>query len=249
MHRVSPCRPLIFICAGAPALVLLALALGCGFDSTRPRPENRFGGAVPIDGLFINCSISTTTNSDDCSIWDSKGALLQDGPFLINEDGRSATNSELRFAAYRDHKIFLQGGRYLYPVERPVGKEPPIDSSLLPIAGGGEFPFRNCGRIAIEQDRRPASDCALKAITDKAPFTVRYAMQGYEGPYFFGLAGDNSGKLYAADDYSFLADVPPIVNEPGNVRYPVRLSQRPCPSPTKLRLTPTGMLTCMSTNP
>jgi hypothetical protein len=31
-------------------------------------------------------------------------------------EGRKATSNELRFSAYRDRKIFLQGERFLYPV-------------------------------------------------------------------------------------------------------------------------------------
>ena len=51
------------------------------------------------------------------------------------------------------------------------------------------------------------------------------------------------------EDYSSLADVPPVVNEHGNVRYPDRVERTSCPSPTKLRLTRTGMLTCLSADP
>jgi len=114
---------------------------------------------------------------------DSKGLLLQDGPFLNNE-GRKATSSELKLSAYRDRKILLQGDRFLYPVERRAGPEPPIDLRLTLIAGHVIASLRNCGRMAIGQEVKPASDCALNAVAEEVPFTVRYALQGFEGPYF-----------------------------------------------------------------
>jgi hypothetical protein len=249
MRRVPPRHSALSGGTGSAILIVLSFAAGCGFGFAPPRPMNLSASAVWVEGVFIECSVNTVTDTNDCSIRDSKGVLLQDGPFLLDNEGRKATSNELRFSAYRDRKIFLQGERFLYPVERIVGPEPPLDSQLTLMAGHGIASPRNCGRIGIGQELKPASDCALKAAADKVPFTVRYALQGYEGTYFYGLAGDRSGNLYAMDDYSFLADVPPVVNEPGNVRYPVRVVQTRCPSPTNLRLTGRGMLTCLATEP
>ena len=99
----------------------------------------------------------------------------------------------------------------------------------------------DCGRIAVSQDRTPASECALNALMNKKPFHLRFDLQGYEGIYVFGLAWDGSENLYAVEDYSLFADMTPVAG--------ARIGVTPCPKPIKTRITAGGILTCLSTNP
>ena len=73
---------------------------------------------------------------------------------------------------------------------------------------------------------------------EKKPFHVRFGLQGYEGIYVFGLAGDGSENLYAVEDDSLLADM-----------SGTRIGVTPCPKPIKTRISTRGILTCLSTNP
>jgi hypothetical protein len=204
---------------------------------------------VWLDGAFIECSIDTEAHTNNCTVRDSKGILLQSGPFLLNDEGREAIETELKYSGYRGRKIYLEDARFLYPVLGGEEPRPPIDSNLALLAGHGMMGVRNCGRIAIGQEATPASQCAMRAFMEKLPFVVRYDLQGYEGIYFFGLAGDESGRLYALDDYTFLADMPPLATEGSKPVYQVRVKTTPCPSPVHLRMTNGGRLTCLSTNP
>jgi hypothetical protein len=95
--------------------------------------------------------------------------------------------------------------------------------------------------MAVFLDATPASECALNALMDKKPFHVRFDMQGYEGIYCFGLAGDGSENLYAVEDSSLLVDMTPVAG--------TRIRVTPCPKPIKTRLSTRGILACLSTDP
>jgi hypothetical protein len=116
-----------------------------------------------------------------------------------------------------------------------------LENKLTLLAGNGVKKAIDCGRIAVSRDGTPASDCALNALVDKKPFHVRFDMQGYEGIYCFGLAGDGSENLYAVVDSSLLMDMTPVAG--------ARIGVTPCPKPIKTRISTRGILTCLSTNP
>lgn len=221
-------------------LIVLLCSIGCE-RSTPPRPANVSASAAWTGNGFIDCSLESEVNANRCAVWDIKGILLENGLFILNKDGRAATKAELRYAVFREGKIHLEGDRFLYPV-LPLEKDrAELDRRLGLLAGDGVRTTRDCGRIAVSQDRAPASECALNALMNKKPFRVRFDLQGYEGIYVFGLAGDGSENLYAVEDDSLLADMTPVAG--------TRIVVTPCPKPVKTRITPGGILTCLSTNP
>jgi len=167
--------------------------------------------------------------------------LLDTGLFILNKDGRAATKSELQRSVFRGGRIHLEGDGFLYPVLPLEKNRAELDRRLAILASNGVRTTMNCGRIAVSGDRAAASECVLNALMNKKPFHVRFDLQGYEGIYVFGLAGDGSESLYAVEDYSLLGDMTPIAG--------TRIVVTPCPKPIKTRATPGGILTCLSTNP
>lgn len=225
---------------GQALLVVLFCSVGCK-DSTPPRPVNVAASAVWVANAFIECAVEPDTNANRCSVRDAKGALLGDGLFILNNDGRAATNSELKYVAFREGRIYLAGERFLYPTLPQEQNRAAVDSELRALAGHGMATAIDCGRIAHSQNATPASECALNALTTMKPFRVRFDLQGYEGIYSFGLAGDGSENVYAVEDYSLLQDM----LAPAGSRIGVTL----CPTPIKIRTSARGILTCLSTEP
>jgi hypothetical protein len=105
--------------------------------------------------------------------------MLESGLFILNKDGRAATTSELQYAAFRGGKIHLEGDRFLYHVLPLESDRAELDRRLALLAGNGVRTTTDCGRIAVSQDRTPASECALNALMNKKPFHVRFDLQGY----------------------------------------------------------------------
>jgi hypothetical protein len=221
-------------------LIVLLCSIGCE-RSTPPRPANVSASAAWTENAFIECSVESEVNANRCAVWDIRGNLLERGLFILNKDGRAATKSELQYAVFRGGRIHLEGDRFLYPVLPLENDRAELDRRLTLLAGNGVRTTMDCGRIAVSQDRTPASECALNALMNKKPFHVRFDLQGYEGIYVFGLAGDGSENLYAVEDDSLLADMTPVAG--------ARIGVTPCPKPIKTRITAGGILTCLSTNP
>jgi hypothetical protein len=167
--------------------------------------------------------------------------LLDTGLFILNKDGRAATKSELQYVGFRGGRIHLEGDRLLYPVMPPEKDRAELDRRLALLAGHGVRTTIDCGRIAVSRDATSASECALNALLNNKPFHVRFDLQGYEGIYTFGLAGDGSENLYAVEDDSLLMDMTPVAG--------TRIGVTPCPRPIKTRISTRGILTCLSTNP
>lgn len=219
--------------------VLICPSCGCKWTSP-PRPANVSASAVWADNAFIKCSVETETNVNECTVWDIKGILLDSGSFILNKDGRAATKSELQYATFRKGRIHLEGDRFLYPV-LPLEKDrAELDRRLALLTDHDVKTTIDCGRIAASRDATPASECALNARMNRKPFHVRFDLQGYEGIYAFGLAGDGSENLYAVEDDSLLADVAPVAG--------TRIVVTPCPKPIETRISTRGILTCLSTN-
>ena len=221
-------------------LVVLLCSIGCG-RSTPPRPANVSASATRTENGFIECSVEAEVNANSCAVWDITGIMLESGLFILNKDGRAATTSELQYAAFRGGRIHLEGDRFLYHVLPREKDRAELDRRLALLAGNGVRTTMDCGRIAVSQDRTPASECALNALMNKKPFHVRFDLQGYEGIYVFGLVGDGSENLYAVEDGSLLADMTPAAG--------TRIGVTPCPKPIKTRITTGGILTCLATNP
>ena len=119
-----------------------------------------------------------------------------------------------------------------------------IDKRLLFLSGHGDSAGNrvNCGWIDIRENPNPASDCALSAFAHKVPFYVRYNLQGIDSRVSIGVAGEASGKLYIVEYDSrgwgmTASDGAELTDRKHNYTIP-------CPSPTTLRKTQTGRLTC-----
>ena len=223
-------------------LVVLLSTIGCN-RSTPPRPANVSASAVWAGNAFIECSVEVEANANKCTVRDIKGTLLETGLFVLNNDGTAATKSELKYAAVRGGLIYLEGERFLYPVLPPEQDRVAVDSKLSLLAGHGVTTPIDCGRIAVSRNAEPASRCALNALMSKKSFHVRFDLQGYEGIYSFGLAGDGSENVYAVEDYSLLMDSSLHPAAGTRIRF------TPCPKPLKTRLARRGILTCLSTDP
>lgn len=103
---------------GQALLVVLFCSVGCK-RSTPARPVNVAASAVWVANEFIECTVEAETNANRCSVRDAKGVLLGDGLFILNNDGRAAANSELKYVAFREGRIYLTGERFLYPTLPP----------------------------------------------------------------------------------------------------------------------------------
>jgi hypothetical protein len=221
-------------------LAAFVCSSGCG-RSTPSRPATVSASAVWVGNAFIECSVEAETDANRCSVRDRNGVLLDTGLFILNKDGRAATKPELRYAAFRGDRIQLENERFLYPVMPPEKDRDELDRRLALLAGHGVRTAVDCGRIAVSRDATPASECALNALMNKKPFHVRFDLQGYEGIYVFGLAGDGSENVYAVEDDSLLMDMTPVAG--------TRIGVTPCPKPINTRISTRGILTCLSTNP
>lgn len=225
------CSTLLFL--------FLYCLIGCKHSSSPNLNSSISAGWV--QGASIECSIETASHANRCTVRDRDRTLLASGLFILNDEGREATTAELKYKGYRGDKIYIQNDRFLYSVLPPDEASAVIDSKLELLAGHGVMSTLNCGRIAASQNRGPATECALQALIKKKPFHVRFDLQGWEGVYYLGLAGDHSQNLYAVEDASMLGDAPQI---PGS-----RIAATPCPKPIKPRISPGGILTCLPTNP
>lgn len=221
-------------------LVVLLCSTGCQ-RSNPPRPRAVSASAVWVDNGFIECSVEIQANADRCTVRDIQGTLLENGLFILNNEGRAAAQAELKYTAFRDGRIYLEGNGFLYPVLPPEQDRAAVDNKLALLAGHGVTTTIDCGRMAVYRNATSASECALSALMAKKPFHVRFDLQGYEGIYSFGLAGDGSNNLYAIEDDSLLMDMTPVAG--------TRIGITPCPKPIKTRMSTRGILTCLATDP
>lgn len=180
-------------------IVVLALFALCSCQSRfgLGRPNNVSKSAAQANGVFIDCSIETDVNY--CSVHDPNGLLFWSGSFLLDAEGRPATQAELNFSGFREHKILLAGGRYLYSTDNPRPSLSEVDRKLSLLASSGITVPRNCGRVGALQDAGPANACARKAVKDKAPFKIEYFAQGIDDWEYFGLAGNSDQRVYMVE--------------------------------------------------
>jgi hypothetical protein len=97
----------------------------------------------------------------------------------------------------------------------------------------------DCGRVAVGQSPRKASECALAAFQAHQSFRVRYDLQGIDSAVASGLVGAPDGKLLAT---SFDGDPK---GRGGISRTRQRFTTVACPEPPSLHLTEEGLLTCL----
>lgn len=120
------------LAASVYPVYVAGFVLGFWQPFTRPAPvtsKARFVSRME-SGFWFDCSVDAKRNVDVCKAWDYKGALLADGDFRLEDEGRAATQSELRPSA-----VFSSGGQaymiYLF------GEHGAHSRTLLPVRGEG----------------------------------------------------------------------------------------------------------------
>jgi hypothetical protein len=97
-------KRILLIGTGLAALVAAVPAyhLGIVFNLwqplTRPRGVSSSAHYVSIveEGTWFDCHVDFKRNVDACKAWDPDGRLIADGDFLLEEENRPASESELR---------------------------------------------------------------------------------------------------------------------------------------------------------
>lgn len=112
------------------------------------------------------------------------------------------------------------------PLSRLIGDRMDWESQFL--AGLGSV---NCGRVRINGDASPATQCALYANGEAKPFRVVYEIQGYDSSVAGAVVRTPSGRMLflSYDGMSFLRQ---------------RIDITPCPQPYHLYVNPLGRLNC-----
>jgi len=101
-----------------------------------------------------------------------------------------------------------------------------LDYKMVELAGVRAV---NCGRVPLHGDTKAANDCALRALSGKRPFRVRYDLQGIDSEVAYALVRTPGGRLNEID---FDSDI-------SGGRFPQgapRITVKPCPQPTNVRL-------------
>jgi hypothetical protein len=94
----------------------------------------------------------------------------------------------------------------------------------------------NCGRVHSGRSPERASDCALKAFSEKKPFLVRYDGSGwdaFDGEGALEIVGAPDGRVIEIEWHSMW-----LLKSPGF------LNKRSCPMPTLLKAQADGQLRC-----
>jgi hypothetical protein len=230
--RVSLVIPLISI--------LFVYLQSCSQNSHRP--ANVPPSAVPVDGVFIQCTVDREAGANRCTVYKgSTGEVLESGYFVLSGSGREANNAELRYAAFDATRIYLADARYLYPVQLENYPMPSMENRLRVLAGDGAI---NCGHVGRNKSARAASDCAVEAFAHLKAFTVYYDLWAIDSARSTGLAGDARGNVYAIDYDSRSWSSVGLSNEieltDGNHIITVA-----CPKPVKLIKNQDGTLGCI----
>lgn len=96
----------------------------------------------------------------------------------------------------------------------------------------------NCGIVRIGEDPTTATQCALRAFSERKPFRVRYNIQGIDSDVAGGLAMTRGGKLYGL---SFDGNTDGLG---GTSIFHEHVSQTECPKPYRMWVNPRGRLNC-----
>jgi hypothetical protein len=119
-----------------------------------------------------------------------------------------------------------------------------FEKRLRLIAGSSPI---DCGNVQPREAPRATTQCAKKSFSGKKPFTVVYWLQGIDSEVGVGLAGTESGRVFAVDfdSMGWLSD--------GLTKHQHLLDGNhsiveECPAPVRLKQTPSGRLTCFPPN-
>ncbi|MGO8814336.1 MAG: redoxin domain-containing protein [Terriglobia bacterium] len=102
-----------------------------------------------------------------------------------------------------------------------------LDSTSILLAGPEAV---DCGRVRVRGDPQNATDCAMSEFSKKAPFRVRYDLQGIDSAVAVGIVSAPGGKMYELHYDSWGSP---------------RLQSAACPEPVSL-VTFEGHLTCFA---
>jgi hypothetical protein len=115
-----------------------------------------------------------------------------------------------------------------------------LEKRLRLTAGGNPI---DCGDVQVRQTPRSATQCARRAFSEKKPFIVRYWLQGIDSEVGVGLAGTDSGSVFAVEFDSLGWDSHGLTKREQLVDQSHSIVER-CPVPVRLTETPSGRLTC-----
>lgn len=101
----------------------------------------------------------------------------------------------------------------------------------------------DCGHVDASKSPKDATDCAQGAFLQHKPFRVRYDLQGIDSDVAAGLVLTPQGKLFA-----IFFDGDPYGGG-GTSEQNQRVYVQLCPKPVSVRVTPSGRLSCFSTQP
>jgi hypothetical protein len=114
------------------------------------------------------------------------------------------------------------------------------ESRFQKIAGHGA---QNCGRVKVNQDRRPATACALRAFQHHKPFYVIYDEMGIDSFIATGMARNTADEPYIVD-YDSMGiggdPLPPRDTAPDG-SYTIVM---PCSRPLRIFVNEEGELDC-----
>jgi len=238
-------KDIVKTCPGKSIFAFLLIGLfGC--NGPHFRPSNVPHSAVWVDGTFIDCSVEIQSKSNRCTVYkDTTGAILADGRFVLNTSRAAADLSELHYAAYGDHVIYLEDARTL--IQTAVSDRDParwlVAEKLKSLASSHSEEATDCNRQVGGGGRGKNSECALAAFTEKKPFYVLYYYLGVDSFGFRGIAGDSDGNLNEVD-YDSMGWMRIDLPKDAQLLANNHLFVMPCPKPSALRKTADETLTC-----
>lgn len=225
------------------ACLLIGL-FGC--NGPLRRPSNVPRGAVWVDNTFVLCLIETQSKANRCTVYkDDTGQVLAEGLFVLNTSHSAADVSELHYAAYGDHVIYLEDARTLIQVavtDRDPSKRI-FAEKLKSLASSTSAEAIDCNKSAKSGSRGAISDCGLAAFAKKKPFYVYYFESGVDSSGFRGIAGDADGNLYEVD-YDSMRWMRIHLPKGAQLLDNNHIFVMPCPKPNTLTKTVSETLTC-----
>src|SRR5437868_648053 len=120
-----------------------------------------------------------------------------------------------------------------------------LEKRLRLTTGGNPI---DCGNVQIRQDPSSATQCAKKMFSGKKPFIVRYWLQGIDSSVGIGLAGTDSGRVFAVQFDSLGWDSHGLTKHQQLLDAHHSIVE-PCPTPIRLKETSSGRLTCFPPDP
>lgn len=231
-------------------LAMLLAAFACGQVPVRGVVRDPSGATV-VGAMASVRPTDMTANgvANEQQGWQSKTGI--DGAFSITlppgqyelciTDSGFVTNCK-RFAVKEERSIALD---FTLRVNPPTNLAPSslMDNRLHKLSGVHAV---NCGHIRIRSNPAKATACVLRQFQNGHPFVVRYDIPGVDSEVSFGLASNSQHEVYAIGFDSF-GTSPEGLPEGSKLMDGNHNVILPCPVPVKLRVTATGMATCLAT--